>query len=149
WPILAGALLFGGATAAVVVPRFYGHKGLAHPPSASSGSAASAVEAQVLLRLCGSYTVGTQLAPNLVDAFLHSKGIDKTTTTRAANASQWTVAGSTPEDPRPLVLEIAGQGTPTAFEGLADGQCDVGMASRRIHPDEARRLRDKGLGDMM
>src|SRR5262249_49535456 len=68
WPILAGALVLGGAAAVVIIPRWYGHTSASHTgPSTPSGApgAPGATDEQMLLRLCGSYTVSTELAPSL------------------------------------------------------------------------------------
>ena len=48
----------------------------------------------------------------------------------------------------PLTFEVQAHGSKTAFEDLATGKCDIGMASRRITPDEARQCAMAGLGDM-
>ncbi len=48
----------------------------------------------------------------------------------------------------PLTFEVQAHGSKTAFEDLAAGKCDIGMASRRITPDEARQCAMAGLGDM-
>jgi phosphate transport system substrate-binding protein len=41
-------------------------------------------------------------------------------------------------------IEIASHGSDTAFQDLASGRCDVGMASRRIRPDESTHLASVG-----
>lgn len=73
-------------------------------------------------RLCGSNTIGSELGPALVRAYLAQRG----------TAS--------------LPFSIDDRGSATAFTGLAAGTCDVGMSSRPIDPAEVARLRP--LGDM-
>ncbi|MBV8591196.1 MAG: substrate-binding domain-containing protein [Acetobacteraceae bacterium] len=52
------------------------------------------------------------------------------------------------ESGRNEAVEIFSKGSATAFPDLASGACDVGMASRRIKPEENQQLIDAGLGDM-
>jgi len=51
-----------------------------------------------------------------------------------------------PGDARPKAIEIQAHGSGTAFPGLAEGKCDIGMASRPVKPEEAASLAK--LGDM-
>lgn len=100
-----------------------------------------------VLRLCGSNTVGAELAPALIEALFaskdsaaklaHKRNIDSDVTQLVSRA-----------DDKTLSAEVTARGTATAFSGLADGSCDVGMASRAIDPAEAQRLKDKGIGDL-
>ncbi len=46
----------------------------------------------------------------------------------------------------PKAIEIHAHGSATAFEDLANGQADIGMASRKIKSEEVTQL--AGLGDM-
>jgi phosphate transport system substrate-binding protein len=95
------------------------------------------------LRLCGSNTVGAALAPALVARYLETK--------RGATAVS-RVPGAVPEEQRvvatvggePFVVEVSAHGTGTAFEGLAAGTCDLGMASRAMNAKEA----GGALGDL-
>jgi phosphate transport system substrate-binding protein len=94
--------------------------------------------------MCGSNTVGTELAPAIVEAFLKKKG--------AANVRRTTHGETTSLvadlSGAALVVELSARGTATAFEGLAAGTCDVGMASRPINEKEASKLASAGLGDL-
>jgi len=56
------------------------------------------------------------------------------------------VEGVLPGDTKASAITIAAHGSATAFTALAQNSCDIGMASRKIKPDEAARL--KSLGDM-
>ena len=66
------------------------------------------------LRLCGSNTIGTELAPALVDAFVKRKG------------------------ERPPAFNIDTSGTVTAFPLMTQGRCDVGMLSRPMSDEERK-----------
>jgi len=52
------------------------------------------------------------------------------------------------ESTESLTFEVQAHGTKTAFEDLAAGKCDIGMASRQINSDEAQQCTLAGLGDM-
>lgn len=100
-----------------------------------------------VLRLCGSNTVGAELAPALVEALFASKDSAAKLTHKRNIDSDVTQLVSRSDD-KALSAEVTARGTATAFSGLADGSCDVGMASRPIDAAETQRLKDKGLGDL-
>ena len=56
------------------------------------------------------------------------------------------VQGILPGETSVSVITISAHGSATAFTDLADNKCDIGMASRKIKPDEATKL--SSLGDM-
>jgi phosphate transport system substrate-binding protein len=129
-----------------------------HPPAAptldlpQSGhaavapEAASGMEAEAVLRLCGSNTIGSELAPALVEAFLADKGASRVTRHRGARSDIAAITATL--ENKLLSVEIAANGSATAFSGLASGACDVGMASRPVEEPEAAGLQDRGLGDV-
>lgn len=99
----------------------------------------------VVLRLGGSNTIGDKLAPRLAKAFLEHQGAtDIAVDPKEAVTQRAVVHGA--KGPQKARVEIDTHGTKHAFACLASGACDVGMASRPIHADEAARL--KILGDM-
>gem|GEM_PF-772640 len=100
-----------------------------------------------VLRLCGSNTVGAELAPALVEALFASKDSAAKLSHKRNIDSDVSQLVSRADD-KTLNAEVTARGTATAFAGLAEGNCDVGMASRAIDPAEAQRLKDKGLGDL-
>ncbi len=107
----------------------------------------SAINAEkTILRLAGSNTIGETLGPSLAEAFLKEQGATEVRTLPGANAQEKIVQGILPNDSSPSFITIAAHGSATAFTTLASGQCDIGMASRRIKPDEAGKL--SFLGDM-
>lgn len=100
---------------------------------------------ETVLRLCGSNTIGDELAPTLVAAFLAAKGGTDTHTQRDPQSGLTHVLAQL--GPKQVSVEIQAHGSATAFSGLADGSCDVGMASRAIDETEAAKLAASGLGD--
>jgi phosphate transport system substrate-binding protein len=97
------------------------------------------------LALCGSNTIGAELGPALVEALLKKRGatgVTRHVTTPDETEIVATLAG------QPIVITIAAHGTATAFEGLAQGSCDVGMASRAIKDDENHKLAPLGVTDL-
>jgi phosphate transport system substrate-binding protein len=99
------------------------------------------------MRLAGSSTIGDKLAPALVEAYLVQKGAVGVTVAPppSAYAERRTVKANLP-GVGPVVVQIETRGSGTAFTALANGDADVGMASRKIKDDEARSL--SSLGDM-
>ncbi len=53
-----------------------------------------------------------------------------------------------PGQSQPVEVDIDAAGSATAFEGIARGECDVGMASRIVTDAEAARIRAAGHGDV-
>lgn len=115
-------------------------------PVTSQPSPALAEHGDVVLRLHGSNTIGQELAPRLAEAFLKQRGYANVE--RGAPGERSAVVGRDPHDGKTHEVEIVAQGSSTAFSDLARGQCDVGMSSRRIKPEEVAHLQAKGLGDL-
>jgi len=96
------------------------------------------------LRMCGSNTIGAELGPALVEAFLKRKGAQ--TVTREAEPEHARLTAQL--GPQLLVVDVRAAGSATAFEGLAAGTCDLGMASRQVNDKELKKLADAGHGDL-
>ena len=118
------------------------------PKRGPAARAAATPAALPALRLCGSNTVGAELAPSLVEAFLADKGGSDITRRRGRGHEAETVTIAANLSGEPLRVEIRAGGTATAFTGLAEGSCDIGMASRALHANEASILRERGHGDL-
>jgi phosphate transport system substrate-binding protein len=99
-----------------------------------------------MLRLSGSNTIGASLGPSLAEAFLKDQGATEIRVLPGTVPDEKIVQGVLPGDQSPSIIKIAAHGSATAFTDLADNDCDIGMASRRIKPDEAAKL--SSLGDM-
>jgi phosphate transport system substrate-binding protein len=91
------------------------------------------------LSLCGSNTIGAELGPALVEAFLKKKGASEVVR-HAAGAEETTISGTLAG--APIVIDLKAHGSATAFEGLAAATCDVGMASRAIKDGEVQKVGD-------
>jgi phosphate transport system substrate-binding protein len=107
---------------------------------------AKAATSKTILRLAGSNTIGDTLGPSLAEAFLKDRGAADVRILPGANPLEKIVEGVLPGDSTPSSITIAAHGSATAFTALAENSCDIGMASRKIKPDEAATL--KSLGDM-
>jgi phosphate transport system substrate-binding protein len=117
-------------------------------PSKKTPPAGPAVTAgsQVILRLCGSNTIGSELAPALAEAFLKAQGATDAQILPGPKEDEKNVQGTLPGSGAPSVIQIQAHGSATAFTGLADESCDIGMASRRINTSEIATL--ARFGDM-
>ena len=118
---------------------------ISKPSTTTSGTAKTATGATVFLRLAGSNTIGSKLAPALAEAFLRQKGATDVKVTPGEKADEEIVQATLPGI-GPVVVQIAAHGSATAFDGLANGSTDIGMASRKIKSEEASKL--SSLGDM-
>jgi phosphate transport system substrate-binding protein len=107
---------------------------------------AKAATSKTILRLAGSNTIGDMLGPSLAEAFLKDQGATSVRILPGANPLEKIVEGVLPGDSAPSSITIAAHGSATAFSALADNICDIGMASRKIKPDEAAKL--TSLGNM-
>jgi phosphate transport system substrate-binding protein len=100
------------------------------------------------LRLHGSNTIGAELAPALAEGFLKKLGGNDVVRTKDAGGHAWVVTGTLPGQTQPAEVDIDAAGSATAFEDLANRQCDIGMSSRIISEAEAQKLQAAGLGDI-
>lgn len=117
---------------------------VARPDGAPDGASSDAP--RVALRLCGSNTIGGELAPALVEAFLAHQGAGAIGRATSAGPDRRRIVATL--DGQRLAVEIDARGTATAFEGLAAGRCDVGMAARAISASEDDAIIRAGLGDL-
>jgi phosphate transport system substrate-binding protein len=105
---------------------------------------AKAATPRMLLRLAGSNTIGDTLGPSLAEAFLKDQGATDVRILPGANPLEKIVEGVLPGDSTPSLITIAAHGSATAFTAMAENSCDIGMASRKIKPDEAAKLKSQG-----
>lgn len=89
---------------------------------------------EVLLRLHGSNTIGTELAPRLAESFLTSLGATGVHSGDADAKHRRFVTGEL--GARHVAVEIFAPGTKVGFSSLAQGRCDIALASRAIEPAE-------------
>jgi glucose/mannose transport system substrate-binding protein len=131
-------------------------QGLAAQPSPSASEAQPQAPSppqqpasQMALRLHGSNTIGKELVPALCEEFLKFEGASSVERKPGQKEDETDVEAVLPsQSTEPLTFEVHAHGSRTAFTDLATGKCDIGMASRRITPDEARQCEMAGLGAM-
>jgi phosphate transport system substrate-binding protein len=103
------------------------------------------VDAAAQLRLHGSNTVGEELAPALVRAWLAEQGYERIETVETAPLER-TITGTRANGDRRSV-EIHAHGSSTSFRDLDAGLADIGMSSRRIRDSEVQELQPLGRLD--
>ncbi len=142
-PLLLIAILFGILFGGGIY--MFMHSSRRAPSPETSSATATTPDSAPLLRLSGSNTIGAQLGPDLVQAWLTSKGASGLKTASHAT-DETTIMGTL--NGAPVSVVVKAHGSATAFTDLASNACDIGMASRKIKPQEAADLKDKGLGDL-
>jgi len=95
------------------------------------------------VRLHGSNTIGAELVPALAEAFLQRRTAAKAVVRKRTAPDEISVEARD-ADRAIETIEVFAHGTTTAFEDLGALRCDLGMASRRIHDDEASKLASLG-----
>jgi len=124
----------------------------ATPPAAQATPTPSASPqpvSRVALRIHGSNTIGKELVPALCEEFLKYQGATSVQRRQRQKEDETDIEGVLPnESADPLTFEVQAHGSKTAFEDLAAGRCEIGMASRQIKSDEAQQCALAGLGNM-
>ncbi|MGD0676207.1 MAG: inorganic phosphate transporter [Polyangiaceae bacterium] len=100
------------------------------------------------LRLQGSNTIGAELAPALALGLLQKLGSTDAARAKDKDGHAWVVSGHVPGNANAIEIDIDAAGSATAFEGLVQGDCDLGMASRLVSAEEVDRVQQAGRGDM-
>lgn len=100
------------------------------------------LQAEMILRLHGSNTIGAELGPALAKQYLETKLLAKNVRYLPSDKPQegW-VVGEDSKSGSPIEIEIHAHGSSTAFQDLDAGRTDIGMASRQIKTSEVSRLR--------
>ena len=109
----------------------------------------------IILRLHGSNTIGANLAPELVTAFLKDKGYTDIEKVPVAE-QEVLIKGKNISSGELEAVEIKAHGSATAFDetdknkqvGLLGGYADVGMASTSVKPDVIAKFEAKNLGNL-
>lgn len=113
--------------------------------AAAASKFAAAPASSLVLRLHGSNTIGSELAPALAELFLQ-KRTGATSVVRRRTAPDEVIVEARDEGRAVETIEIFAHGSSTAFEDLGAARADVGMSSRRIRSDEVAKLSQ--LGDL-
>jgi len=133
-PVLLGFLGLGVVGAAAVI---FGFANVLKPRAPLAPN-------NFILRLAGSNTLGSKLAPALVETYLRNKG--------CANVMRKTIEVELIHvtcslEGKQYLASISFRGSGTAFASLKDGSADIGMASRRAKTAEVASL--AGQGNLM
>lgn len=96
------------------------------------------------LSLAGSNSLGATLAPALVEDFLLSRGNRGLEWRPLGAPEEAALVVQTPSELGPSYVELRARGSQTAFEALAEGIANIGLASRRITDAEVARFADMG-----
>lgn len=99
-----------------------------------------------LLTIHGSNTIGAELAPNLVRAWLESKGAEDVIIRPSGTDNETLISGMVGTTGSQVSVLVAAHGSGTGFRGLADGSADIAAASRPVKAKEAALL--AGMADM-
>jgi len=144
WTVLAGALLALGVATGAWLLRFRTPAAGALNPTAMQAAAPSPNPTPIL-RLHGSDTIDSQLAPALAEKFLQRRTGSAHVVRRPTARNEMLVEA---RDGERVVeaIEIRSHGTESAFADLGAGQCDIAMASRRVRESESTSL--SALGDL-
>ncbi|MEX8505111.1 substrate-binding domain-containing protein [Leptothrix ochracea] len=111
----------------------------------ATSASSTANAANTVLRLHGSDTVGTTLAPSLLKAFLAQEGYTQIEQhpTKTVDEVVVTARGT---DGVPVRIEVYGHGSSTGFADLSAGKADIAMSSRPIKKNELEQT--KALGNL-
>lgn len=90
----------------------------------------------VILRIAGSNTLGAELLPAMMVAYMQTKGIEQVRVISAGVDNETIVQGQTKLG-RMVKVYIAAHGSGTGFGGLQLGTVDIAAASRPIKPKES------------
>ena len=101
-------------------------------------------EAEVLLRIAGSRTIGSQLAPEIAMAFMQQEMYAGDIHYVKGRQPGTTRVEATLGDGRLVAIEFVNNNSAAAFTGLKKGQCDIGMSSRPVNAAELVQLEDIG-----
>ena len=99
----------------------------------------------ILLRLHGSNTIGSELGPLLAEEYFRKQGVYGIVR-KQLKPDELLVCAAKKGENSEEGIEIFAHGSATAFQDLSKQMCDIGMASRRVKADEQTLLHD--LGDM-
>lgn len=129
--------LLGLAALAVIAWMVFGIRHAQPGPAVAAAPPQAPVN--VLFRMHGSNTIGEKLGPALAEQYLKGKGASATQSVELATDEHRIAAVSAVGASRPAI-EVFAHGSATAFKDLAAQTADLGMASRRIKPEEQAQL---------
>lgn len=142
----AMAALVVGALSVIGAGSWWAVHRTSEPSAPTAARTQVPAETSTSLRLHGSNTVGSVLAPALMQAFLKSEGFDEVSIQPGAAPEERVLHARQSSGNGSVAVELHAHGSSTAFEGLAQGKADIGMSSRTIKPNELEATRP--LGDL-
>jgi phosphate transport system substrate-binding protein len=145
--LVVGALLIAAVVAALTLMHGPHRGAAASGASADTSGGAAGGAGAYILRLSGSNTIGSDLGPDLVKAWLASKGASDIQDTQRRGPDGAPIPErviSATLSGQPVRVEVRAHGSATAFKDLAAGTADIGMASRPIKDDEVASLAKLG-----
>ncbi|PZX00771.1 phosphate ABC transporter substrate-binding protein (PhoT family) [Pseudomonas sp. 478] len=113
-------------------------------PLAASAGALPTPEADPVLRIQGSNTIGAALGPALVEGLMREQGLLKIHSEAPDTANELRVIGETVQGRR-VAVDIAAHGSSTGFTALKTATADLAASSRPIKDSERADL--ARLGD--
>ncbi len=109
-------------------------------PAPAPKPAAATVKSEVLLRIAGSPTIGTHLAPEIAMSFMQQEMFAGDVHYVKGDKAGVTQVEATLGDGRKVAIEFVSSSSAAAFDCLNQGQCDIGMSSRPVNLDEMTKL---------
>ncbi len=94
---------------------------------------------ELLFRIHGSNTVGEQLAPKLLKAFLEQKQANSLSLEKSSVPVEKKL--NAVMNKNPVSVEIHAHGSSTGFKSLLLGKADMSMSSRKIKNEEVQQLK--------
>ncbi len=115
----------------------------APPPAATTATANGGGSGRFGVQ--GSNTIGERLMPMLIEAYAQGLGAKPTTklTDKEEEEISFETGGAR------STIELKAHGSGTAAKALVEGKAVVGMASRRLKPEEVKALDDKFHADAL
>ena len=89
-----------------------------------------------LFRIDGSNTIGAELAPEMVKAWMVSRGAEQVQGVANAEGSEVRISGFVPQMSTHIYVDVAAHGSGTGFKALAANKTDIAAASRPVKPAE-------------
>ncbi len=101
-----------------------------------------------VLRIHGSNTIGSKLAPALVEGFLQKKGASVISIDQGNTPLEKRLVFQMTKNTNSGAVEIHSHGSKTGFISLAKATCDLAMSSNEVKEEVHADLLTKGLGDL-
>ena len=99
-----------------------------------------------LFSIHGSNTIGANLGPEMVKAFLKANGAKRIQQKHGDRLNEYLIRAALYQDNLPVNIEVAieAHGSSTGFKGLLSGEADIAASSRPIKKQEELKLLKEG-----